>query len=90
MPALVEAHGHLPFPQNTTYLTQLEDTPVEELVLTTVHNARIMLDQGFTGVIGAGSPRLRVELSVRNEINAGRLPGPRILASSPTLTSTGD
>jgi imidazolonepropionase-like amidohydrolase len=89
MPALVDAHGHLPFPQNTTYFTQIEDTPIEELVLTTVRNARIMLDQGFSGVIGAGSPRLRVELSVRNEINAGRLPGPRILASSPTLTATG-
>lgn len=89
MPGLVDAHGHLPFPQNTTYFTQIEDTPVEELVLTTVHNARLMLDQGFTGVIGAGSPRLRVELSVRNEINAGRLAGPRILASSPTLTATG-
>ena len=89
MPGMVDAHGHLPFPQNTTYMTQLEDTPVEELVLTMVHNARVMLDQGFTGVIGAGSPRLRVELAVRNEINAGRLPGPRILASSPTLTATG-
>jgi len=89
MPGLVDAHGHLPFPQNTTYFTQIEDTPIEELVLTTVHHARLMLDQGFTGVIGAGSPRLRVELAVRNDINAGRLPGPRLLASSPTLTATG-
>jgi imidazolonepropionase-like amidohydrolase len=89
MPGLVDAHGHLPFPQNTTYFTQIEDTPIEELVLTTVHHARLMLDQGFTGVIGAGSPRLRVELAVRNEINSGRLAGPRLLASSPTLTATG-
>ena len=89
MPALVEAHGHLPFPGNLSYMTQLEDTSIEELVLATVHNARMMLDCGFTGVIGAGSPRLRTELAVRNEINAGRLPGPRILASTPTLTATG-
>jgi imidazolonepropionase-like amidohydrolase len=89
MPGLVDAHAHLPFPGNLTYLTQLEDTPIEELVLATVHNAKLMLDRGFTAVIGAGSPRLRVELAVRNEINAGRLPGPRLLASSPTLTTTG-
>ena len=89
MPGMVEAHGHLPFPQNTMYMTQHEDTPIEELVLSTVHNARIMIDHGFTGVIGAGSPRLRIELSIRNEINAGRLPGPRMLASSPTITATG-
>lgn len=89
IPALVEAHGHLPFPVPLTYNTQIDDTPIEELVLTTVHHARLMLDMGFTGVIGAGSPRLRVELAVRNEINAGRLPGPRMLASTPTLTTTG-
>lgn len=89
MPAMVEAHGHLSFPSRLTYFTQLEDTPVEELVLTTVQNARLMLAHGFTGVIGAGSPRLRIELAVRNEIDAGRLPGPRLLASTPTLTSTG-
>jgi len=89
MPGLVESHAHLPFPSNLSYFTQLEDTPIEELVLATVHNARIMLDHGFTAVIGAGSPRLRVELAVRNEINAGRIPGPRLLASTPTLTATG-
>jgi polyhydroxyalkanoate synthase len=48
MPGLVDGHAHLPFPQNTTYFTQHEDTPPEELVLTTVFNARLMLDQGFT------------------------------------------
>ncbi|MGE0386348.1 MAG: amidohydrolase family protein [Gammaproteobacteria bacterium] len=89
MPGLVEGHSHLPFPMPMHYMTQLEDTPIEELVLVTVHNARLMLDCGFTSVIGAGSPRLRVELAVRNEIDAGRLPGPRILASTPTLTTTG-
>jgi imidazolonepropionase-like amidohydrolase len=89
MPTMVESHGHLPFPAEMSYLTQLDDTPVEELVLVTVHNAKLMLDHGFTGVIGAGSPRLRTEVAVRNEINAGRLPGPRMLASTPTLTATG-
>lgn len=88
MPGLVDAHGHLPFPA-MHYFTQLEDTPVEDLVMTTMHNARLMLDCGFIGIIGAGSPRLRVELTIRNEIDAGRIPGPRMLASSPTLTVTG-
>ena len=89
MPALVDGHAHLPFPSPLTYFTQLEDTPIEELVLATVENARTLLMCGFTGVIGAGSPRLRVELAVRNAIVAGKFPGPRILASTPTLTTTG-
>ncbi len=88
MPGLVEGHAHLPFPF-TTYLTQMDDTPPEDLLMTTVHNARLMLDCGFTGCIGAGSPRVRCEVTVRNEIEAGRLPGPRLLASTPTLTATG-
>ena len=88
MPGLVEGHAHLPFPF-TTYLTQMDDTPPEDLLMTTLHNARLMLDCGFTGCIGAGSPRVRCEVTVRNEIEAGRLPGPRLLASTPTLTATG-
>jgi imidazolonepropionase-like amidohydrolase len=89
MPGLVESHGHLPFPEMLTYMTQLEDTPIEELTLAGVRNARVLLDAGFTSVIGAGSPRLRVELALRNEINADRMPGPRLLASTPTLTTSG-
>jgi imidazolonepropionase-like amidohydrolase len=89
MPGMVESHGHLPVPEMLTYLTQLDDTPIEELVLAGVRNARVVLDAGFTSVIGAGSPRLRLELALRNEINAGRMAGPRLLASTPTLTATG-
>jgi imidazolonepropionase-like amidohydrolase len=88
IPGLVDAHGHLSFPA-VTYAYEIEDTPPEESVLITLHNARIMLNAGFTGVIGAGSPRLRTELVIRNEINAGRIAGPRLLASTPTLTTSG-
>ena len=88
IPGMVEAHGHLSFP-DTTYATQIEDTPPEETLFVTMHNARAMIDAGFTGVIGAGSPKIRTEVVVRNEINFGRIPGPRLLASTPTLTATG-
>jgi imidazolonepropionase-like amidohydrolase len=88
IPGMVDTHGHLSFPI-VTYATQIEDTPPEETVLITMHNARTLLDAGFTGVIGAGSPRLRSEIVIRNEIDSGRIPGPRLLASTPTLTVTG-
>jgi imidazolonepropionase-like amidohydrolase len=88
IPGLVDAHGHLSFPVST-YAYQIEDTPPEETLLITLHNARLLLDCGFTGVIGAGSPKLRTEIVIRNEIDSGRIPGPRLLASSPTLTATG-
>lgn len=88
MPGLIDAHTHLSF-FPVTYATQFEDTPPEDMLMATIHNARLMLDCGFTSCVGAGSPRIRTEITVRNEINAGRLPGPRLLASTPTLTATG-
>jgi imidazolonepropionase-like amidohydrolase len=88
IPGLIDAHTHLSF-FPATYMTQYEDTPPEETLMVTVHHAKLMLDQGFTGCVCAGSPRLRTEIVVRNEIDAGRLPGPRMLASTPTLTATG-
>lgn len=88
IPGMIDAHGHLSFPV-VTYAYEIEDTPPEETLLITLHNARIMLDAGFTGVVGAGSPKLRSEIVIRNEIDAGRIPGPRLMASTPTLTATG-
>jgi len=88
IPGMVEAHGHLSF-RDDEDPTRIEDVPPEEVAFTTMHNARIVLDAGFTGVIGAGSPKLRSEVVVRNEIEAGRIPGPRLMASTPTLTATG-
>lgn len=88
MPGLIDTHTHLSF-FPATYGTQFEDTPPEETLMWTVHNAKLMLDCGYTGCMGAGSPRIRTEVVVRNEINAGRIPGPRLMASSPTLVATG-
>lgn len=88
MPGLIDAHTHLSF-FPATYGTQFEDTPPEETLMWTLHNAKLMLDVGFTGCISAGSPRLRDEVVIRNEIDAGRIPGPRLMAASPTLVATG-
>lgn len=88
MPGLVDVHSHVSFPP-AFYPNQIEDTPPEETLMATLHNARLLLDSGFTLLIGAGAPRFRSEMVVRNEIEAGRMPGPRILASTPTLTVTG-
>jgi imidazolonepropionase-like amidohydrolase len=88
IPGMIDAHGHLGFPV-VTYAYEIEDTPPEETLLITLHNARRLLDAGFIGVIGAGAPKLRSEIVIRNEIEAGRIPGPRLMASTPTLTVTG-
>jgi imidazolonepropionase-like amidohydrolase len=87
MPGLIEPHAHLSFADGlSTDLTQL---PVEEHMLITVRNARTMLDSGYTSAFSAASAKPRLDVVLRNEIDAGRVPGPRLLANGPEITVTG-
>lgn len=91
MPGLVEGHAHLSF-CGATRNTDLGDIPPEEHVIETLHNARTLLDAGCTSAYSAysaASAKLRLDVVVRNEVNAGRSPGPRIRAASPEITVTG-
>jgi len=88
MPGLVEGHAHLSFGAAARN-TDLGDIPPEEHVLLTMRNAALLLDHGFTSAYSAASAKLRLDVVVRNEIDAGRLPGPRIRAASPEITVTG-
>jgi len=88
MPGLVEPHGHITFTDVAT-LKELGEIPPEEHVLKTMHNARLLLDSGFTSVYSAASAKPRIEIVIRDEINAGRIAGPRLRAASPEITSTG-
>ena len=88
MPGMVNTHCHLTY-NNGTSVAALTAMPVEEHVLMTMHHAKLALDMGFTSVIGAASAKPRLDIVIRNEINAGKIPGPRMLAGSPELTVTG-
>ncbi|MBT4867470.1 MAG: amidohydrolase family protein [Planctomycetaceae bacterium] len=88
MPGLVEPHGHISF-TDVAALKDLGEIPPEEHVLKTMHNAKRLLDSGFTSVYSAASAKPRLDIVIRNEIDAGRIPGPRMRAASPEITSTG-
>ena len=88
MPGLTEAHGHLSY-TNCAALKDIGNVPTEEHMLITSYNAKLMLDSGFTSVYSAASSKPRLDIVLRNEINAGRLPGPRMKAASPEITATG-
>ena len=49
---------------------------------------RRLLDQGFTACNSAASAKARLDVVIRNAINAGDIPGPRTLAASPELATT--
>jgi imidazolonepropionase-like amidohydrolase len=88
MPGLVEGHAHLSF-HKAVRNTDLGDIPPEEHLLITMHNAKTLLDAGFTSAYSAASAKLRLDVVIRNEINAGAIPGPRLRAAGPEITITG-
>ncbi|WP_213955441.1 MULTISPECIES: amidohydrolase family protein [unclassified Variovorax] len=88
MPGLVEGHCHLSF----TALTSNADVgniPPEDHVLASAANATLLLRHGFTSAFSAASARMRIDVALRNAINAGQLAGPRLRAAGPELTVTG-
>ena len=88
MPGMTEGHAHLSF-ESVTSTEDLITPPPEEHTLLTARVAKVLLDHGFTSAWGASEAKLRLGVAVRNEVNAGRLPGPRIRAGSLEITVTG-
>lgn len=82
MPGMVEGHAHLTWPSSVERVVNTMKLPAEEHLLVTAQNARITLDYGFTSAYSAGSLGERFEVALRNMIDEGHLPGPRLRASS--------
>lgn len=94
MPGLIEAHAHLSWPSSIERFIPEFILPPEEQLLATVRNARVLLESGFTSAYSAGALGERIEVVVRNEIDGGWTPGPRLRAStierSPEGENTGE
>lgn len=83
MPGMVEAHGHLTWPSSVERVANsMAPLPIEQHVLLTARNARITIDHGFTSVYSAGSLGEAIEPALRDMIEDGGIPGPRLRASS--------
>jgi len=62
-------------------LNRLGDLEIEEHVLLTARSAQCYLDSGYTMCFGAASAKDRLDVVIRDAINAGDIPGPRYLAN---------
>jgi imidazolonepropionase-like amidohydrolase len=82
MPGMVEAHAHLTWPSSIDRVINAMKVPLDEHVAVTENNARITLDAGFTSAYSAGSLGEKIEPELRDRINAGDIPGPRLRASA--------
>src|SRR5215469_4725902 len=82
MPGLIEPHAHLTFPSAIDRIVRSFLPAPEEHAYITAHNAKTLLDHGYTSVFSGGATNPRVEVKLRDEIAAGFLPGPRLKAAS--------
>jgi imidazolonepropionase-like amidohydrolase len=88
MPGLTEAHMHMSY-TDCAQLKEIGEVPPEEHTLLTALNAEKMLSLGFTSTFSAAGSKPRLDIAVRNYINEGKIPGPRMRVASPEITSTG-
>ncbi|MEU9343828.1 amidohydrolase family protein [Streptomyces sp. NPDC048278] len=82
MPGMVDAHAHLTFPFGVGRPASGFMLPPGELAFAAANNARLLLESGFTSAFSGGSVNAEVEVHLKHEIDAGRLPGPRLRAAS--------
>jgi imidazolonepropionase-like amidohydrolase len=87
LPGLIDCHVHLVFSAGPRPLDDLLAEDDDGLLLCAVHNAQTALRAGVTTVKDLGA-RGGVSLRLREAIARGILPGPRILAAGPPITST--
>jgi imidazolonepropionase-like amidohydrolase len=91
MPGFIDAHTHLTMDFSPDYngamLKGLQMTIAERSIRATV-NARKTLMAGFTTVRDVGSSDF-IDVGMRNAINTGIVPGPRMLVAVHALGATG-
>src|SRR6516225_7203312 len=86
LPGLIDAHTHITFDPKFGYDRLAISVPREALI--GAKNARITLLAGFTTIRNVGATEF-ADIALRDAINAGDVPGPRIDASGPALSITG-
>ena len=91
LPGFIDAHTHLTYPFERDYSKQELDglkKTIPERTLDAVAIVRTTLMAGFTTVrdVGAGD---YIDVGVRNAINNGKIPGPRMLVAVNALGATG-
>ena len=73
--------GHAHFSWNGGDPDQLGTLGVEGHTLLTMRSAQCFPDSGFTMCFGAAAAKERLDVVIRDAINAGDIPGPRYLAN---------
>ena len=87
LPGLIDSHTHVTSDLKNVGYPGL-GISLPRATLTGARNARITLEAGFTGLRNVGAAGY-TDVALRDAINAGDVPGPRMLVSGPPLSITG-
>ncbi len=87
LPGLIDVHTHMTMATNFDPYYGLTMTPGKEAIIG-VENAKTTLEAGFTTVRNVGADAW-TDVALRDEINEGHVPGPRMQVSGPPLGITG-
>ena len=88
LPGLIDCHQHLDRFGDVSTTEQALRYSLEFNTVWGVLNARTVLEAGFTTVRDAGC-RGVLAMAVRDAVNAGLIPGPRILAAGQIISTSG-
>jgi imidazolonepropionase-like amidohydrolase len=88
LPGLIDAHVHLcSDPEPRPLATRMQES-VAMKTIRGVRNARLTVEGGITAIRALGTDADQ-DLAIRDAIEAGLIPGPRIVAGGRGITSTG-
>ena len=88
LPGLIDCHVHLTTDGNADDVAKMAELPAPDLAWIASENARRTLHAGVTTVRDLGA-RDSINIRLREAINAGRLPGPRMRAVGAIVCITG-
>ncbi len=86
LPGLIDLHTHLADAGQSADLALPIKTSPAATALIGAHNARLTLEAGFTTVRDVGTYRGLTDVALRDAINAGHVPGPRMFVAGAYIT----
>ena len=89
LPGLIDLHTHLTDKFGVHWEEALVTTTPAEAALWGARNARVTLDAGFTTCREMGPTWPYTDVALRNAIDDGAVPGPRLLVAGNYVSSTG-
>jgi len=87
LPGLIDCHTHITTQPGNYYEDLFRRSPIDYAIVAPVY-AKRTLDAGFTTIRDVGAAEF-IDIALRNAINAGTVPGPRMQAATLTVGATG-